>query len=503
MSSVKTRYEQYTKELRQIADYNAAVALLHWDSEVNAPRKGASFRSQQIATLAAAAHQLATSDQLGQLLEDLYAVRTQLSEQEARNVAISLDDYHKATKLPTEFVRQFAKARAEAYQAWVAAREANDFQLFVPALSALIDLQRQKTRLMGFKDHPYNALLDEYEQGATVSQLDPLFAQVRSELSQFARQLQQEGKSTDDAFLRKAFDKDAQWNYGIELLKNMGYDFEAGRQDRSVHPFTVTFSPLDVRVTTRIDEHNPMSMIGTCIHEGGHALYEQGLPQEQYGLPLGAAVSLGIHESQSRVWENNVGLSKAYWQHHFPAFKAAFPVQFDGCDVDTFYRAINQVAPNFIRVEADELHYHLHILVRYELEKALIEGSLEVADLEKAWNAKYKELLNVDVPDALRGVLQDVHWCEGLMGYFPTYSLGSFYAAQFFRKACETHPTLPQEIAAGDSSKFLQWTRQHLHQYGRAYSPQELCQRATGEPLNVQYFLDYVRAKYSEIYSLS
>ncbi len=502
MSSVKTRYEQYTKELRQIADYNAAVALLHWDSEVNAPSKGAQFRSQQIATIAAATHDLSTSDQLGQLLEDLYAVRTQLSEQEARNVSISLDDYHKATKLPTEFVRQFAKARADAYQAWVKARQANDFQLFAPALAALVELQRQKTKLVGFKDHPYNALLDEYEQSATVAQLDPLFVQVRSELSQFARKLREEGKATDDAFLKQNFPKQAQWDFGVQLLKNMGYDFEAGRQDVSVHPFTVTFSPLDVRVTTRIDENNPLSMIGTCIHEGGHALYEQGLPDEQYGLPLGAAVSLGIHESQSRVWENNVGLSRAYWQYHYPAFQNAFPSQFDGCDVETFYRAINQVAPNFIRVEADELHYHLHILVRYELEKALIEGSLEVADLEKEWNAKYKELLGVEVPDALRGVLQDVHWCEGLMGYFPTYSLGSFYAAQFFRKACEEHPTLEQEIAAGDSSKFLDWTRKNLHQYGRAYSPQELCQRATGEPLNVQYFLDYIRAKYSEIYSL-
>jgi carboxypeptidase Taq len=502
MSSLKNKYEQYVKEMRQIGDYNGAISLLHWDGEVNAPSKGAQFRTQQISTLSAAAHNLSTSDDLGQLLEDLYAVRAQLTPDEARNIELSLEDYRKATKLPTEFVRSFAVARSEAYQAWIAARRANDFSLFAPALTALIALQREKTTLMGFIDHPYNALLDEYEQGATVAQLDPLFKQIRSELAIFAQELREKGTPTDDSFLRLQYAHKAQWDFGIDLLKNMGYDFDSGRQDVSEHPFTVTFSPLDVRVTTRISENNPMSMVGTCIHEGGHALYEQGLPETQYGLPLGAAVSLGIHESQSRLWENNVGLSRAYWAHHLPTFQKTFPDQLGDKNLETFYKAINQVAPNFIRVEADELHYHLHVLVRYELEKALIEGSIEVADLDKHWNAKYKELLGVDVPDAQKGVLQDVHWCEGLMGYFPTYSLGSFYAAQFYRQACIDNPTLETEIANGDSSKLLAWLRTHIHQYGRALSPTDLCIKATGEPLNVAYFLDYARAKYRAIYDI-
>ena len=503
MSSLKNKYEQYLKEMQQIGDYNHAIALLHWDAEVNAPSKGAQFRTQQITTLSAASHNLSTSDTLGQILEDLYAVRQQLTAEECRNIELSLEDYRKATKLPTTFVRNFATARAEAYQAWIAGRRANDFQLFAPALAKLIDLQREKTKLMGFSDHPYNALLDEYEQSATVAQLDPLFKQIREELVDFAKELREKGQPTDNSFLSANYPHKAQWDFGVELLKNMGYDFGAGRQDVSEHPFTVTFSPLDVRVTTRISEDNPMSMIGTCVHEGGHALYEQGLPAAQYGLPLGAAVSLGIHESQSRLWENNVGLSRGYWSQHLPAFKAAFPEQVGDRDLDTFYKAINQVAPNFIRVEADELHYHLHVLIRYEIEKGLIEGSIEVADLDKVWNAKYKEFLGVDVPDAARGVLQDVHWCEGLMGYFPTYSLGSFYAAQFYRQACIDIPTLEAEIAAGDSSQLLNWLRQHIHVHGRALSPTELCVKATGEPLNVRYFLDYARKKYRQIYGIS
>jgi carboxypeptidase Taq len=303
--------------------------------------------------------------------------------------------------------------------------------------------------------------------------------------------------------LFKTYPKDQQWQYGLDLLKQMGYDFGAGRQDISEHPFTTNFSPLDVRVTTRINEQELMSMIGTCLHEGGHGLYEQGLPSEQYGLPLGYAASLGIHESQSRLWENNVGLSKAYWVANFPALKALYPSQLEGVDVELFYAAINQIQPNFVRVEADELHYHLHVLIRYEIEKGLMEGSMQVENLDKIWNEKYKAFLGLDVPDDKLGILQDVHWSEGLLGYFPTYSLGSFYAAQFFHQASKEIPTLSEQLEAGDSSALLAWLREKIHQYGRQYTSEELCQRITGEGLNLKYFMDYAREKYSKIYQLS
>ena len=502
MSSIQNQYEAYKNELSQVADYHGAIALLHWDNEVYAPSKSADFRAQQIATLSAAAHELATSAKLGNLLEELNANIAQLTEQQAKNVKLSLKDYKDATKLSTDFVKKYAKAKAEAYQAWIAARKANDFKVFAPALKTVVTLLKEQTELLGYEEHPYNALLDQYEIGATVAQLDPLFKQIREELVTFAKELKEKGQATNADFLFKNYNKDKQWDLGIQLLKDMGFDFEAGRQDISVHPFTTNFSPLDVRVTTAIDENQPMSMIGSCIHEGGHALYEQGLPASHYGLPLANAVSLGIHESQSRLWENNIGLSLNYWTYQYPKFQTLFPENLANVDLNTFYAAINQVAPNLIRIQADELHYHLHILVRYEIEKALIEGSIEVEDLSQIWNTKYKEFLGVEVPNDLNGVLQDVHWCEGLMGYFPTYSLGSFYAAQFFHKACQDIPTLETEIANGDTSKLLAWLRENIHQYGRQYTPTELSIKATGEPLNVQYFIDYVKAKYRKIYKI-
>lgn len=497
-----TLYEQYTERLRKIADINGAIALLHWDSEVNAPKKGADFRGQQLATLSALSHELSTTAELGALLQQLMEQKAELSETEACNVQRSWEDYQLATRLPVSFVRELSQARSTAFQAWIQARRENNFAPFQEPLTALIALKRQEAELLGYEGHPYNALLDQYEKGATVAQLDPLFRDVREQLVAFARELRERGTPSPSDFLRVSYDKDAQWELGLELLREMGYDFDAGRQDLSEHPFTTTFSPGDVRVTTRVHEHEPMSMIGSCIHEGGHALYEQGLPAAQYGLPLGAATSLGIHESQSRLWENNVGLSLVYWRANYDRLRRYFPTQLEGVSVEQFYHAINQVQPNFIRIEADELHYHLHILVRYELEKALMDKSLEVKDLAQAWRDKYREFLGVEVPDDLRGVLQDVHWSEGLIGYFPTYSLGSFYAAQFFAQAQKDLPQLSADIEAGNTRPLLDWLRERIHRYGRQYTSEELCERATGEPLRLSYFMDYVRRKYSAIYGI-
>jgi carboxypeptidase Taq len=498
-----TLYEQYTTHLKKIADLNGAIALLHWDSEVNAPEKGAGFRSQQMATLTGMSHELSTSAAFGALLRELLMQLDQLDEKQAANIRLSWEDYELATKLPSSFVEELSRARSNAFQAWIKARKAKDFSLYRKPLKEIVRLKRKEAELLGYEGHPYNALLNQYEKGATVAMLDVLFKDVREQLVAFTQRLRQEGKPTDNAFLFKTYPKDQQWQYGLDLLKQMGYDFGAGRQDISEHPFTTNFSPLDVRVTTRINEQELMSMIGTCLHEGGHGLYEQGLPSEQYGRPLGYAASLGIHESQSRLWENNVGLSKAYWVANFPALKALYPSQLEGVDVELFYAAINQIQPNFVRVEADELHYHLHVLIRYEIEKGLMEGSMEVENLDKIWNEKYKAFLGLDVPDDKLGVLQDVHWSEGLLGYFPTYSLGSFYAAQFFHQANKEIPTLSEQLEAGDSSALLAWLREKIHQYGRQYTSEELCQRITGEGLNLKYFMDYAREKYSKIYQLS
>jgi carboxypeptidase Taq len=305
----------------------------------------------------------------------------------------------------------------------------------------------------------------------------------------------------DDRFLKQHFPKDVQWDWSMHLLKELHFDFESGRQDLSEHPFSISFGATDVRVTTRVDEQDFASMTWSCIHEAGHALYEQGLPQEQYGLPLGEACSYSIHESQSRLWENNVGRSRQYWQHYFPEVKSRFGEQFRSVDAEAFYRAINKVEPSLVRTEADELTYHFHVYIRYELEKKLLAGELKAKDIPAYWNEQYRQLLGVEVPDDKRGCLQDVHWSHGSFGYFPTYSLGSFYAAQFYKEGCAA-----LQISAvsnkEQSAALLNWLRKEVHAKGRYYTSEELCRRVTGKSLDVGAFVDYLLEKYRSIYTL-
>lgn len=494
-------YEAYKNRMRKIADINGAIAVMSWDKEVNLPKKGAAARSQQIATLSGMSHELFTDKSFGKELEALLQLKDELTPQQLRNVELTLKDYNKSTKLPTDFVIRRSQAVSEAYHAWIKAREANDFGVYKEALKKIIGFCRETAELLGYEEHPYDALLNQYEPNAKTAELTVLFKEVREQLVAFVKELKEQ-KPADNSFLSKFYDKDKQWNFGLELLKNMGYDFDAGRQDVSAHPFTINFAPTDVRVTTRIDERDLSNMAWSCIHEGGHALYEQGLSWDEYGLPLGEACSLGIHESQARMWENNVGRSKAYWQAHFGELKATFPQQLLEVTLEDFYKGINQIAPNEIRTEADELHYHFHVLIRFEIEKALMEGKIEVDDLDKVWNEKYKEYMGIDITNDNEGILQDIHWSHGSIGYFPTYSLGSFYAAQFFAKAKEEMPTLEDEIASGDNSNLLQWLRQNIHQYGRYYTPDELCVKITGEKLNFKYFMDYAKQKFGAVYGI-
>jgi carboxypeptidase Taq len=306
----------------------------------------------------------------------------------------------------------------------------------------------------------------------------------------------------DDAFMYLKYDDQKQWDLGLEYLKQMGYDFEAGRQDRSSHPFTTNFSCQDVRVTTRVNENDLNEMLWSTIHEGGHALYEQGLPASEYGLPLGEYISLGIHESQSRMWENNVARSLGYWKGNFGRMQQTFPEQLKGKTAEDFYKAMNIVQPSLIRTSADELTYHFHVLIRFEIEKALIENKIQVKDLPSYWNAKYKEYLGIDVPSDSKGVLQDIHWSHGSFGYFPTYSLGSFYAAQFFAQAKKENPELEKQIESGNMKPLLEWLREKVHKHGKYYTAEELCIAITGEKLNFQYFMDYAKKKYSQLYNL-
>ena len=341
--------------------------------------------------------------------------------------------------------------------------------------------------------------MNDYDRGLTVSKVDALFANLKPQLSVLLHKIQN-CPAPDDTFLQQHFDKDRQWALGLEILKSMHFDFDAGRQDISEHPFTINFNSSDVRVTTRVDENDFANMLWSCIHEGGHALYEQGLPADEYGLPLSEYCSLSIHESQSRLWENCIGRGLPFWEHHFPIVQTAFPDQFKNISLSTFYKAINKVQPSLVRTEADELTYHFHVMIRYEIEKQLIEGSLKTSDIPEEWNDSYRRYLGVTVPDDKNGCLQDVHWSHGSFGYFATYSIGSLYAAQMYAAILEKEPSVEQALAAGNNKLVHQWLQQHIYPSGRYYSSEELCLKATGQPLNSDFFINYATKKFSGIY---
>jgi len=498
MQNTDQLYSTYTILLQKAADINYASAVLGWDQEVYMPPKGAEYRGRQLATLASQAHEMVTSDSYGNLLKELLK-QQELSDSEKRNVQLSFEDYTRNKKLSPEFVEEMSRLQSECFNTWIEARKKNDYTIFAPSLAKMIALKRKQAELYSYKAHPYDALLDEYEKGATVAMLDPIFAGIREQLPPLLATIKAAPQVSNECF-HHHFPKQQQWDFGIDVLRQMGFDFEAGRQDYSEHPFTTSFAPADVRITTRVDENNYASMLWSCIHEGGHGLYEQGLPGNQYGLPLGSAASLGIHESQSRLWENCMGRSLAFWTYFYPRLQKYFPQQLNDISLDTFYKACNRVEPSLIRTEADEVTYHFHVMIRYEIEKALLENTLDIKDIPARWNELYGQYLGVQPKDDKTGVLQDVHWSHGSFGYFPTYTLGSFYAAQFFHQAQKDISDLHTQITTGELSSLLHWLREQIHQHGRRYTSEELCERVTGQKLNPAYFMDYIRDKYSGIY---
>lgn len=500
MSSTSELYKIYQQKMQRIADVKNASAVLQWDQETYLPAKAAFFRGQQITTLSEMAHHLFSKDDLGALLNNLLD-KEDLSLQQKRNIELTREDYTKNKKYSSLFVRKLSDATNKAFHAWIEARKQNSFAFFEKDLDQLIALKKEETHILGYEHHPYNALLDEFEKGATVQLIDKTFDELLPSLKDLLEKIKNAPPVTN-SFLHQNFPKQQQWDWGMKLIKQMGFDFEAGRQDMSEHPFTISFSPADVRITTRIVEADFGNMTWSCIHETGHALYEQGLPQSEYGLPLGEACSYSIHESQSRLWENNVGRGKWFWKHHFPALQQHFPQQFGNVNSDDFYTGINKVQPSLIRTEADEISYHFHVYIRYQLEKGLIEGSLKTADIPHFWNEHYKELIGITVPDDKRGCIQDVHWSHGSFGYFATYSLGSFYAAQFYAAAQQQINGLEPAIEKGDTQPLLQWLRKAIHTKGRYFTSEELCKEVTGKTLDVSYFKTYLLQKYQSIYNL-
>jgi carboxypeptidase Taq len=500
MTNTATRslYDEYIKGMQTIADLRYAAAVLQWDQETYLPPKGAPVRGQQIATLSEIAHKHFTDEKLGAQLQELLSGNS-LSPEEKRNVELTWQDYSKQKKFTSSFVRKLAEAVNKSYHSWIEARKANDFSVFEKSLAHLIELKKQEADMLGYEQHPYNALLDDHDKGATVQLLDGVFPAIQQPLKELLGKIAAQPPA-DDSFLKQYFPKDKQWQFGLQVVKELGYDMEAGRQDISEHPFTTNFNCQDVRITTRIDENDLSNMVWSCIHEAGHALYEQGLPLSEYGLPLGEPASYTIHESQSRLWENHVGRSRAFCERWLPVLQEYFPQQMGKVSVEQFYKGINKVQPSLIRTEADELTYHFHVMIRYELEKLLIGGSMTVQDIPGYWNDHYRNLMGVQVPSDKQGCLQDVHWSHGSFGYFPTYSLGSFYAAQFYAFANQSIPNLTGQIKQGDTTPLLQWLRTTVHQKGRRLTSEELCKDICGETLNIKYFTDYLLDKYKDIY---
>ena len=494
----KENYAKYVSTLQKIADVNYATAVLGWDKEVHLPEGSAARRSQQMATLSGIVHEMATSKDLGDLLNTLND-QNGLNERERCNVSESLKDYQKTQKFTTDFVINKSQKVSATYHGWIEARKANDFNVYAKQLENLVEVAKQEADILGYENHPLDALLDLYDPGSTVENVSRVFDGVKPNLIELLNKIKA-CPQVDDSLMKKYYPKDKQWDFGMFLLEQMGYNFKNGRQDISPHPFTTSFSSEDVRVTTRIDENNFYDMTWSCVHEGGHALYEQGLRAEDYGLPTGSAESLSVHESQSRLWENNVARGKGYWQANFSKLQSYFPDNLNGVSVDEFYKCINKVESSLIRTDADEITYHFHVIIRYEIEKGLMDGSIKVKDLREVWNSKYKAYLGVDVPSDNKGVLQDVHWAHGSIGYFPTYTLGSFYAAQYFEQAAKEIPTLQADIANGKLLELRNWLKDKIHDHGRLYNAEELCKKVTGKGLDPDCFMKYATEKYSKIY---
>jgi carboxypeptidase Taq len=492
------QYTFFTAHTEKIALMGCTLGLLSWDQEVKMPPKGAALRAENISYLSGLLHELRTDEKyvssVKRLLED-----TSLNEEQQVNIKETWRTMERSLRFSKEFVEEMSKTASECFVAWHKAKTEKKFELFAPLLEKMIGLKKQEAELVGYSGHPYNAFLDEYEPGLTVPEVDRLFTDVREQLVGFVKKIAAQPRP-DDSFFSGDFEETKQENFCRLLLEKMGYDFSAGRMDRSAHPFCIGLHPTDTRVTYRLKRDDISEIIWSLTHEGGHALYEQGLRPENWGLPMGSAVSLSIHESQSRLWENNVSRSLPYWEHFLPELKKQFPGKMDLVTPEAFFKACNIVEPSFIRTSADELTYHFHIMIRYEIEKAIFDGSLSVNDLPGYWNRKYKEYLGIDVPDDAQGVLQDVHWSHGGFGYFPTYSLGSFYAAQFFRAAVQQIPGLKEQIGRGELTSLREWLRDNIHQHGMRYKAQDLCKRVTGEPLRFDYFMQYANEKYASIY---
>ncbi len=500
----RATYDRLCAHAREVAILSSTEALLAWDERTKLPPAGGEYRAEQIGFLAGLIHRKQTAPEVGEWLAELAdgPLAADPHGDTGADIVNLQRDYDRRTKLPQSLVEELARLSVIGQQTWAEARKANDFPRFRPILERTIELKRQEAAAIGYDEALYDALLDEYEPGAKTAHIARVLGGLRDQLVPLVAEIGASSRGPNLDALQRRFPIDLQERLGRQATEAIGFDFRQGRLDVTDHPFCTHIGPSDVRLTTRYDEHFLPGAFFSTLHEAGHGIYEQSLPADRYGLPTGQATSLGIHESQSRMWENFVGRSRAFWEHLFPQTQAMFRDALADVSLDDFYFAINDVRPSLIRTESDEVTYNLHILIRFELELALLDDELRVADLPAAWNAKYREYLGIDPPTDSDGVLQDVHWSGGAFGYFPTYSLGNLFAAQFFERAQQDLGDLAAMFRRGEFLPLRDWLRLHIHSQGRRYRAAELAERVTGSPLSHDALLRHLRAKFTPLYNL-
>jgi len=500
----QTAYDELIRTLKEIGLFNSISGLLGWDERTQLPPKGAESRAAQMSLMAKTIHEKLTSPRIGELLSACEAA-SEMNDaiiDFAVNVRETRRSYDRATKLPTELVEALASIEVLAQHAWVDARAKRDFALFAPWLEKILTLVKRKADCLGYEKHPYDALIDEFEPHETTENLTHVFNSLRDPLIQLVAQIKNSHRKAPVEILHRHYPREAQQKLAVLAAKAIGFDFDAGRLDISVHPFSSGIAPGDTRITTRYYEDYFSDAFFGTLHESGHAMYSQGLPAEHFGTPRGDDLSLGIHESQSRLWENFVGRSRPFWQFFLPKARELFSTTLRDVTDDQWYFAINAVHPSFIRTEADECTYNLHVLLRFELEQAMVAGQLPVKDIPAAWNEKMQKYLGITPPNDAQGCLQDIHWSGAGIGYFPTYTLGNLYAAQFFDQAKKDLPDLDRQFSKGQFSDLLSWLRTHIHQHGKTFTPSQLVHRITHQPLSPQPLLNHLRRKTTELYGL-
>ncbi len=505
VANTTEKYRRLKEILAEVTDLNRATLLLEWDQDTYMPPGGVQSRAEQMSTLSRLAHVSFTSDEVGELLSELddeMAGRPYDSD-DASLIRVTRRDYDQARRIPAELVSEVVSAGAIARPVWEKARHDADFGIFAGALEHNVELNRRLADALGYADRPYDALIDRAEPGMTTAELESIFAELKKAIVPLIANITRHADAVDDGVLYRGFDPDIQLKYGLDLVTKLGFDLQRGRQDISVHPFESAFGPGDVRITTRVSPGFFNECLFGLIHEAGHAMYQQGIGVNLDRTPLFDGASPGVHESQSRLWENLVGRSLPFWRHFFPSLQAAFPEALRGVDAERFFRAVNRSYPSFIRVEADEVTYNMHILLRFELENELLDGTLKVKDLPEAWNARFKSYLGINVPNDREGVLQDVHWSYVSFGIFPGYTIGNLVGAQLMEKARSDMPDLDSRFERGEFGTMLEWLHRNVHRHGRKFTPNELLERATGRPLTAGPWIDYIQAKFAAMYGLA